>query len=81
MSFKITNTCDCLKETITYIHLEKFLNIYIASLDDEIERLMHTCCNCQSFLWFKIKNSCSKDYVKAYFERNSKSLILKESKV
>lgn len=42
MCFKITNTCDCLKETIIYIHLEKFLNIYIASLDDEIERLMHT---------------------------------------
>ena len=38
-------------------------------------------CNCQSFLWFKIKNSCSKDYVKAYFEINSKSIILKESKV
>lgn len=49
-----------------YIWLKKILDkngTYIASFDNEIEKLMHTWYNCQSFLQFKIKGSFIRDYV------------------
>lgn len=78
MSFKIKNTCNCLKETIIYIYFKNFSRNMEITLRRSTTKLKSS--NCQSFSWFKIKNSFRKDYVKVLFKRNSKSIILKESK-